>query len=130
MRGARFFRWAALSGVRSESGTGNWWRNSGVVRDALVSVGERARKSATGWLCWQAPANCSPFVNSLITGKIEGISSILGPSSVTRPLQNNRLAAKFPKARAGNFSGKQGALLRQEGILQGSHKEEPCVSPL
>jgi hypothetical protein len=34
--------------------------------------------------------------NSLITGKIEGISSVLGPSCVTRPLPNNRLAAKFP----------------------------------
>ena len=50
MRGARFFRWAALSGVRSESGTDYWWRNSRVVRDALVSVGrEPENRRLGGW---------------------------------------------------------------------------------
>src|SRR6476620_1484302 len=55
--------------------------------------------------------------NSLITGKIEGISSILGPSRVTRPLHNNRLAANSLRPEQGIFYGKQGVPLRQEGIL-------------
>jgi hypothetical protein len=56
----------------------------------------RARFCGTRWLCWQSAANRSPVVKSLITGKIQGISSLWGPSRLARPLVDNRLAAIFP----------------------------------
>src|SRR6516225_5144930 len=49
------------------------------------------------WLCWQSAANCSPSPNSLITGKIQGISSILGPKPQQFHSADNSLAPKFPK---------------------------------
>jgi hypothetical protein len=41
--------------------------------------------------------------NSLITGKIEGISPILKLSRMTGPAEINGFAGEFPKGKTGNF---------------------------
>ena len=56
------------------------------------------------WLCWQSATNCSPTVNSLIRGKIQGISSISGRWRVLRPSNLNRLVAKFPTQQNREFN--------------------------
>ena len=72
---------------------------------ALTEKGsQRARKGGTGWLCSQSAANCSPPANSLIRGKIQGISSISGPWRVLGPSNLNRLVAKFPTQQNREFN--------------------------
>ena len=47
-------------------------------------------------------------VDSLIAGKIEGISPILKLSRMPGPLEINRFARKFPNGKTGNFLSQTG----------------------
>jgi hypothetical protein len=55
--------------------------------------------------------------NSLITGKIQGISSISALERTPEPRANKGLAAKFPDRKAGNFMGTAGNFFREAGNL-------------
>ena len=52
---------------------------------------ERAEKRATEWLCWETAANESPPSNSLIPGKIQGISLNTPSPGHTNPLDSEIL---------------------------------------
>jgi hypothetical protein len=65
---------------------------------------ERAIKHATGWLCWQAAANCSPSVRFPDHWENTGNLSMSSPSRTLGPLDHNRLAVEFPKGKNRQFS--------------------------
>ena len=78
---------------------------------------ERARKPATGWLCWQSAANDSPLVKFPDHRKLQAMSSILGQWRLSHPPKHNRLAAEFPDGQNRESSlKKQGASQLKWGI--------------
>ena len=64
---------------------------------------ERAEKRATRWLCCEAAANESLQPNSLIRGKIQGISLETSLPVCTKPLRNGASLDEFPAIETGNF---------------------------
>ena len=85
--------------LRGRNQAGIRGKFDGLVRDRkLLHINDLC------WLCSQSAANCSPPANSLIRGKIQGISSISGPWCVLRPSNLNRLVAKFPTQQNREFN--------------------------
>jgi len=77
----------------------------GMFSEAL----ERAGKPATGWLCWQSQANPSLLPNSLIYGKLQGISAVLAqpcPPDTDFSVLHQQEMAKFPKRQIRELFGR------------------------
>jgi len=49
----------------------DFWDFSALFGQSL----QEREKAATRWVCWQSAANMSPLSNSLICGKIQGITA-------------------------------------------------------
>jgi len=70
---------------------------------------QRAIKPAAGWLCWQAAAKGSLGLNSLIRGKIQGSSVLLGvlqTAGVGFPFMSQLKRQNSLRSRTGNCLGK------------------------
>ena len=81
---------------------------------ALIEEGrERARRPATGWLCGETAANESPPSNSLIPGKIQGISLKTPPPLALNPLNSEFVWTNSLHIEQGIFCRKQRSLLRE-----------------
>jgi hypothetical protein len=64
---------------------------------------ERAKNAATSGCAGSPQRTALRWLNSLITGKIQGISPKLGPARMPGSLKTNRFATKFPRGKTGNF---------------------------
>jgi hypothetical protein len=69
---------------------------------------ERVQKIATRWLCCEARANASRRPNSLITGKIQGISVRIPSPAALNPLRHEASLDEFPTSGTGNFLSRAG----------------------
>jgi hypothetical protein len=55
------------------------------------------------WLCWETAANESLFLNSLMRGKIQGISFERPSPPAQKPFKHETSLDEFPAIRTGNF---------------------------
>jgi hypothetical protein len=80
----------------------------------------RARKSATGWLCWQSAANCSPCVKFPDHRENRGNYINIGPIVRYSALSQQSIGGEIP------WLEKQGIFLTKQGV-SASQKGNPKV---
>jgi hypothetical protein len=93
-------------------------------------------KRETDWWMTQSAANCSPHHNSLLTGKMQGISGDLGSCIAKKCWCYKGFPAKFPTQLTGNFYCRTGNLYcttanlscLTANLLFGSEKASPLRS--
>src|SRR5689334_23024517 len=84
------------------------------------------------WLCWEAAANLSLYPNSLISGKIPGISLDTPLPACMNPLKHATSLDGFPAIGTGNFllqTGKIAAANSESGMLVVSGQELLSARP-
>lgn len=87
---------ATRSDARAERRIANWWRNSGLLRDALVSVWRERENPRLGGCAGRLQRTSLNHLNSLITGKIQRISVETASPRVRVPLKSKGLRRRIP----------------------------------
>ena len=98
-----FYRRHGLSRVGSEKTTPIRWPISGLLQESLVKGGRELENPRLGGCAGSPQRTALRWLNSLITGKIQGISPKLGPARMLSSLKTNRFATKYPNRQNREF---------------------------
>jgi hypothetical protein len=88
-------------------------QKNAAARAELLPCPDCSERLQTGWRMAESAANCSPRENSLINGKIQGISSICWQSGRLDGRKIHTVAALFLQI---PWRSEQGILIAYQGI--------------
>ena len=101
-----------LFGAKSERMTVDWWRSFGLLADALARGAREAKCPGLGGCAGRLQRTCLYRPNSLITGKIQGISIKMPLPACPNPLEHETSLDELPAIVSGNFSLRTGKAIR------------------